>query len=912
TVNIYLNWAPRQERSDWLAHWGTVGEKPLFFVEWGLPHISSWSSYRGPEFIWRCLAFQSLWVPEFAAAHLGGEAYRIGPGLRKALDREEELWARGEPFSWGTLAGTLRDGDTMHQEVMALFAADNWRAHRAWGISAMLPWDQGELWNRVRETPTVENPERHARLQHPGIVPDAFRPGSQYIGDPGGADAFVPSAIGKVFQRWNMPLCAFLGGRVDGHGADGPVEGSDRRFTEKRHTVLPGSTVPKSLVILNDSRRPRRCAYRWGWAGEDAAGAGRGTIEVAPGGRAFVPIAVAIPDTASPGPLELRAVFDFGEGEVQEDGFLFTVLDGRPPPPLRQAVWLLDPGGRTAACLDRLGIRHRPCPPDGAGVEAGAVLVVGERALSDPVLATARLPVLERVSEGARLLVLAQDADVLSLRFGFRVQVHGLRQLFVRDPGHPALAGLSEACFRDWAGSAEMVPPFLDTPPVEATNPTWEWCGFRNTRVWRAGNLGTVASVLIEKPPRGGWLPLLDGGFDLQYAPLLEKVDGRGRALFCQLDLVHRSEPEPVAERLLPGLLRSLADAPATAPPRRVLCSGGEDVRGLLDALGIACGPCPEILAGSPEDALLVAGPGATPPGGLRESLAAGLALLCLGFGAEDLARWLPDGPRGTPGAFAAAELAGLGEGVLRGVSPADVHWRGRASMTALDGEGHPALRTVATGKGRVVLCQAPPPVFDTQAKPYLRTTQRRSLFLVSRLLANLGAVGESRVLRRPVEVAARTDWPLPSAWLGRADPEDVGNAQRWWQETAAGGQWKSIAVPGTFESQFPELVDYDGLFWYRLRFRPEPGFGGDDVTLYLGGIDDESWVWLNGAFLGEVTKDTRPDDYWSFPREYRLPQGLLRQDEENALVVRVRDTYRTGGIQGVPRLYRTAPWLRS
>jgi beta-galactosidase/beta-glucuronidase len=53
TVNCYLNWAPVQERSDWLEH-GLRTAEAAFFVEWGLPHISSWSSYRGPQFIWRC------------------------------------------------------------------------------------------------------------------------------------------------------------------------------------------------------------------------------------------------------------------------------------------------------------------------------------------------------------------------------------------------------------------------------------------------------------------------------------------------------------------------------------------------------------------------------------------------------------------------------------------------------------------------------------------------------------------------------------------------------------------------------------------------------------------------------------------------------------------------------------------
>ena len=56
-------------------------------------------------------------------------------------------------------------------------------------------------------------------------------------------------------------------------------------------------------------------------------------------------------------------------------------------------------------------------------------------------------------------------------------------------------------------------------------------------RLWRCGNRGNVASVLIEKPARGDFLPILDGGYSLQYGLLLEYREGQGMMMFCQLDL---------------------------------------------------------------------------------------------------------------------------------------------------------------------------------------------------------------------------------------------------------------------------------------------------------------------------------------------------------------------------------------
>jgi hypothetical protein len=70
--------------------------------------------------------------------------------------------------------------------------------------------------------------------------------------------------------------------------------------------------------------------------------------------------------------------------------------------------------------------------------------------------------------------------------------------------------------------------------------------------------------------------------------------------------------------------------------------------------------------------------------------------------------------------------------------------------------------------------------------------------------------------------------------------------------------------------------------------------------------------VWLNGKFLGEVTKKTHPKDYWNFPRAYRIEPGMLNRAGENVLAVRVNDTYQTGGIAGRPALTAPGTWLRS
>ena len=85
--------------------------------------------------------------------------------------------------------------------------------------------------------------------------------------------------------------------------------------------------------------------------------------------------------------------------------------------------------------------------------------------------------------------------------------------------------------------------------------PTVDFCGLKVTRAWRCGNHGNVASVLIEKPACGDFLPIVDGGFSLQYSPLLQYREGRGLVVFCQMDVTGRTQDDPAARRLVGNLL---------------------------------------------------------------------------------------------------------------------------------------------------------------------------------------------------------------------------------------------------------------------------------------------------------------------------------------------------------------------
>lgn len=722
TVNIYLNWAPLQERSDWLGHWSNHGRKPMFFVEWGLPHISSWSSFRGPAFIWRNPALQQIWDSEFAAAYLGDRAYEMTESKIASMKWEEELWAKGEPFYWSNLIRHLKSQDENYTEIQSLFASDNWRSHRTWGISAMLPWDQENLWRKTPSFPErpLPNPGRWLNIQSPGIVPDQLPPPSQYIYC-SNDDAMRPSTLGEAFLRWNGPLCAFIAGRA-GH------------FTEKSHVSSPGETFRKQLVILNDTRQPVTCAYRW--SAPALSSKGEGNIAVNPGEKSLVPLDFKLSEDAR-GEIPIEAEFDFGQGRIQRDAIAIHVL----PSPKTQApsarIALLDPAGHSGEILRRLGVKFKQLSP-GAQANDTDLLIIGRQALSvdGPGID------LSRVSEGLRVLVFEQSADVLERRFGFRVNIHGLRQVFPRTPSHPVLSGLGAEHLHDWRGAAAIVPPHLDITGVETHDPRWLWCGFENTRVWRCGNNGSVATVLIEKPERGDWLPIVDGGFDLQYAPLLECTHGKGRIVFCQLDVSGRTEEEPAAMTLCANLLRYL-DAPPTVNARPLSYSGNADGLDLLKRLGHP--PAAADGRNAQPATLLVLGPGHQLHG-LDAAVDAGANVLCIGLPASDLDRAFAQKIDFKQGPAISRPLNHSGPETT-GVGSADLHWRTMPSIAST--VGHPAVAVIPRGKGRIVLCQAAPWMFDYEKNPYLRTTYRRNVFLISRLLSNLGARSDCPIIDR-------------------------------------------------------------------------------------------------------------------------------------------------------------------
>jgi hypothetical protein len=467
------------------------------------------------------------------------------------------------------------------------------------------------------------------------------------------------------------------------------------------------------------------------------------------GQQVGIPLQFDLPANLPAGSYELHATVKFGNGETQEDSFVVHVLPFAPAPRPEGKVALFDPKGEISQWLNGMGIGFQSVN-ENTDLSPYDILIVGRSALTVGGLA----PDITRVRHGLKVLIFEQTADVLEKRFGFRVQEYGLRQVFKRVPDHPLLVGIASEHLRDWRGEATLLPPRLkyELSPTSG-DPAIRWCDIEVTRVWRCGNRGNVASVLIEKPGRGDFLPILDGGFSLQYSPLMEYREGEGMILFCQMDVTGRTETDPAAERMGRNLIQySLAWKPG--PRHKALFVGDQSCKKHLEAAGI------DTIDGENEaltdNHMLIVGPGggtrlAKRAAAVRDWLKRGGGLLAIGIDETEANAFLPIRVNMKKGEHISAFFETAGKDPLfAGIGPADVHNRDPRDIPLISGGalivGNGVLAKAENAK--VAFCQLIPWQFDSQRQNTKRT-YRRTTFLVSRLLANMGVKGSTPLLHR-------------------------------------------------------------------------------------------------------------------------------------------------------------------
>ena len=544
SMNYQSYGTPLQEQEDWPAQWAARHSRPLMVVETAFPYPAQFMHFDNPK-------LGSL-IPEHAARYFGDAVY----------GRETDP----VPYysEW-----TQPVARPMNPNQRALVAAHHLRVVKAWrgyGLNALGDFPgardltltartfdgQNVVWNRSGAVKTAglkpDNPEGPSETQRHLLT-----------------DYSLPDYLYDTIREVYSPLLVFLAG-------------DPKDFTNKDHAYFAGEKIVKSVVAVNDHVTPRKLTCRWKLrCGNDVLAQDDFTFKVAAGGLERKAIVCTAPETATrrTGRLEI---------EVLSDGRCVKTdaMDLQFWPAARAPEWsdvacaLYDPAGRTAPVLKAAGFPFRPVEGLGDLGEA-RLLIVGSLALDGTNAFLQAVEASGAIDRGLKVLVFEQKAGALP---GFEMVAPSARDAFVRLPGSPYVKGLSDADLHDWRGASDVMPAFVLSDERTPHYPRSKW---------KCGNGGMVSGYAIKKPSRGNFRTIVDCGFNLAYASLLEYRRNHGLVVFCQLDVTARYGKDPAATHLVHNLLRNMGNRFVPVGPQRAGYVGDDKGAALLDRLGVSC-----------------------------------------------------------------------------------------------------------------------------------------------------------------------------------------------------------------------------------------------------------------------------------------------------------------------------------
>ena len=135
----------------------------------------------------------------------------------------------------------------------------------------------------------------------------------------------------------------------------------------------------------------------------------------------------------------------------------------------------------------------------------------------------------------------------------------------------------------------------------------------------------------------------------------------------------------------------------------------------------------------------------------------------------------------------------------------------------------------------------------------------------------------------------------LPKRWRLYMDPEDEGEKKGLAEARFDDANLLKISTFLIWEKQgFP---NYNGIAWYRTRFKIPAALKGRNIYLWFGGVDESYWIYVNGKKVGENIFDKKKNpNSWVDPYTADIT-AAARVGEENLVSVKVRDIGGAGGI---------------
>lgn len=540
---------------------------------------------------------------DFQLTQVKGNVWRIfmEMGARYYGEWAYESDTDAEIAAWTKTNSYAARANAVYQRAYSESIRNTYRAWRTYGVNFVGHHIMSEdSYGEAKRRPDLPKP-----AQRP--VPDPRQPGYAM----GGAsnwptpDTHIILPAGETLLRTIKPLLAYIGG-------------PDGKFTLKDHLYYPGVSVRKSVIVVNDWDDP--ASIEGEWTATDSAGTvvARGDVKttVQPGQRLLteLPIDFVAPNVTERTDLTIRLALKSDRPGTLDDEFVVTVFPkprNAPLPAFAGTVWTLNisddlthetphfaTNRENAALLKAIGVDAKlvkglrefefvDVSLDGAMAwhstrklvtegtpKPGDLLIIPRRTLSGPrdeyslnLRLLEEMKLDDLVQQGVRVLVLEQDLPNI---FGLQTEDVRPRRTFIAAKGHPAFEGLTDADLSNWTSSSDLCPKVGSISTSDDRFPE---------RLWHVSNTNAVASRTLVRPQVGAARALVVSGFDLQESPLLEVTRGKGRIIFCQMDVTNRYGADPAATRLLDNVIRYLMTAPEPDPAKdSVTTATGEGV----------------------------------------------------------------------------------------------------------------------------------------------------------------------------------------------------------------------------------------------------------------------------------------------------------------------------------------------
>ncbi len=876
SMNYQSFGTPLQEQEDWPKQWfeDKSGRKqPLMVVESAFPYPGQFWHFGQGGFgpIGKVLS------AEHAARYFGDSVF---------ADEDRPV-----PYATTWMNSAYAPMNANMQRLGAMLYNNVVKAWRAYDMSALGDFPGGR--DLVRTAKTYDNHNVVYKVggnpKTSGLKPDIRDSATEAHRHPL-TDYSRRDYLDKQIRESFAPMLIFLAGTPED-------------FTNKDHAFFSGEKFCKSIVVVNDRVKDQNVTFRWELVmNGKVIQQGEVAETVAPSANIRIPINLTAPEVYKRTDAELRMIALKNNALIKEDSFALQFFPKRVQPDFSDvSAGLYDPAGKTEAVLKLAGFPYRKVKTLN-DVKKCRLLIIGAYALggSNPELLK-QIEEAGLIENGLKILIFEQkECNLANLVF----ESPSYRNAFIRCPKSPLVAGLKNEDFSNWRGAAESVPAFV------LSN---ENSGHYPRSKWKCGNGGIVSGNVIRKPSYGNFKTIVDCGFNVMFASLMELRKGHGYILFCQLDVTNRFGKDPVATKLVDNILSEMGNRFVPVGPQRVGYLGDDAGEAELKKMGMEYTKLsldnPWAIGGRQ---IVIVGANSIPADKLKivKNMLEKVSVIYLPDAPAEL---YPDGIRKEQKLMFRAS-APVNDPVFEGVTNADLYFRKAYKLPVMTGLPDWAIKTEPAIMAKLdkitttqVFLTLAPSKMDGFWGPEKMARAWNTIF------DNMN-IGLGKDLKLFTALRSRHNKKTYS--IGEIEPEnamirfDLKNNGKVsdtagyipvklgipWEDQ--GHQQKNPYYKYPANTPSNQIRPYDGYAWYRCTVDIPESWRGHTLRFTGGPIDDSDWTYWNGTKIGETLVERNPKSYMT-DRNYIIPSKLVKFGEKNTIAIRVYDRWGFGGVTG-------------